>query len=182
MVAHLEKTYKERCIQLLAQYNTTQKLNQMSESVVLMLLVCQEAQCCDRFSGEPVPVPNHTQWKIKSIIQMPVEHWQVWSISHLTRKPVPSVHHSHGKEMFPNIQYPTILPRAVLCHSHTSYHWLPGRRDQHLPLCFPSMGSCRELLTSSNEDYKYLVVKRTLNGLGECLMPISHGGLWYFLV
>jgi len=33
---------------------------------------------------------------------------------------------------------------AALRHSHASYHWISGRRDQHLPLHCPSSGTCRE--------------------------------------
>lgn len=35
-------------------------------------------------------------------------------------------------------------PGTALCHSHVSCHWLPGKRAQHLPLCFLSSGNCRE--------------------------------------
>lgn len=42
---------------------------------------------------------------------------------------------------------PNIQPRPPLTQLHAlgSCHWAPERRDQSLPLCFPSWGSCRQL-------------------------------------
>lgn len=39
-------------------------------------------------------------------------------------------------------------PHAALSHSLTSYHQTPERRDQHHPLCSPSLGCCRQQLLS----------------------------------
>lgn len=38
-----------------------------------------------------------------------------------------------------------LLNDTVLGHSHVSWHWVPGRRAQHLTINFSSSGSCREL-------------------------------------
>lgn len=46
-------------VNFLAPHGTTQKSNQMSESVAQMLLGLQMAQCCDCYPGDPVPVPEH---------------------------------------------------------------------------------------------------------------------------
>jgi len=70
---------------------------------------------------------------------MPLKHWQVWGINHLSREPVPVFGHLLCKEMLANIQ-----SEAALNHFHASYHWILERSGQHLPLQLPSSGSCRE--------------------------------------
>ena len=78
----------------------------------------------------------------KSIIQMPLEHWQAWAISYLFRNPVPVFDHLCGKEIFPHNQ--SEQPLASMYQSHVFYHWSLRRREQYLTLCFPYSGSCRE--------------------------------------
>lgn len=40
----------------------------------------------------------------EGIVQMSFEHWQVWDINYLSRKPVPVSDHLHSREMFPSVQ------------------------------------------------------------------------------
>ena len=41
---------------------------------------------------------------MKGIVQIPLKHWQVWGIDHLSRKPVPAFDHPFSKETLPNVQ------------------------------------------------------------------------------
>jgi len=55
----LDGTLKDHWIQLLALHTTTQKSDHISSSFVQTLLELWQAQCHDRFPGDPVPVPDH---------------------------------------------------------------------------------------------------------------------------
>ena len=57
-------------------------------------------------------------------------------------KPVQGFDHPFGEEML--LMSSVNLPGTALDRFHASYPWIPGRRDRHLPLHFPSSRSCRE--------------------------------------
>lgn len=40
------------------------------------------------------------------IIQLPLEHWQAWAISLLSRKPIQMFDHPHSMEIFPKEFFP----------------------------------------------------------------------------
>lgn len=67
---------------------------------------------------------------------MSLKRWQSWGIDHLFRKPVPESEHPLSKEVLPSVQ--SKLPHVQLWTIPTSYYWVSGRRDQHLPLHVPS--------------------------------------------
>lgn len=69
---------------------------------------------------------------------MPLSHWQAWGIDHLSRKLSQCLTTLKVKKCF------LMSPETALNHLHLSCHWIPGRRDQNLPLPFPSSGSRRE--------------------------------------
>jgi len=43
------------------------------------------------------------------IIQLPLEHWQAWAISLLSRKPIQVLDHPHSTEIFPKEFFPKVL-------------------------------------------------------------------------
>lgn len=53
----------------------------------------------------------------EGIIQMLLEHWQAWGISHLTKRPVPLFDHNHGKHVSVSPIWKS--PGAALCCSLT---------------------------------------------------------------
>lgn len=62
---------------------------------------------------------------------MPPKHWQVWGIKHFSRCLFQDFATHWIKKWFPTSILN--LPGTILCHSHVSCHWIPGRRDEHLP-------------------------------------------------
>lgn len=82
---------------------------------------------------------------IEGIVQMWLEHWQVWDSKHVSRKPVPMSDRLNGKYTFPNAQSEPALTQlcAVL-----SCHQFPGA-EPIISLCFPYSGSCREQLDAA---------------------------------
>lgn len=45
--------------------------------------------------------------------------------------------HPLSKETLPNVQFKLPPTNVALSHAPISWHWVPRRRDWHLPLCFP---------------------------------------------
>lgn len=90
----------------------------------------------------------------KCIIQMPLEHWQHGAST--SEEASPSVSPPSQQRIFPYCPVWAGIGTALCC-SHMSYFWLLVRRDQHLPLCFVSSGSCRKqwgcLSASSSPDW-----------------------------
>lgn len=71
--------------------------------------------------------------------QMLLELCEAGAMTTSLRSPV--LNHSLGEESFSNIQPKPPLTASGYCFG--SCCWLPERRNQCLPLLFPSQGSCR---------------------------------------
>ena len=61
-------------------------------------------------NDHPVQVPyqlradQKLKHVVQAIVQMPLQHWQAWSINHLSRKPGAVFDHPFSKEMLPIVQ------------------------------------------------------------------------------
>lgn len=77
------------------------------------------------------------KYNYKGIAQTSLQHWRYWGIKHFSRKPVPVVDHHLSKEMFANVQSKPTL----------TFPWVPGRKDHHFLLLFPTSGSWKDPLS-----------------------------------
>lgn len=74
------------------------------------------------FTDHQVWVPDHfkTNQKLKHVIegilQIPLGHWQLWGISHLSKKSVLVFDHPHSKEVFIIFPWHSFDPFPQTCH------------------------------------------------------------------
>lgn len=78
--------------------------------------------------------------KPQSTVQTLLEHCQDWCCDHLPGEAVPVPKHPLGEQLFSNMQ--PVPPQHNLRWFSRSCQWSSQRRDQCLPLLFPSWGSC----------------------------------------
>lgn len=69
-----------------------------------------------------------------SIVQTLLGFWQAWCHDYFLGEPAPVTDYTPVKHLFimPSLNFP-----ATSFHVLESCYWSPGRRDQHLHLCWP---------------------------------------------